>query len=65
MADVPQLTPVTVARLATESVPIKMSDADRQTVTNLVGNLSKEIEVMRKLAVGEADPALIYHASRS
>lgn len=63
MADFPQLTPVTVARLATESVPIKLSDADRQAVTVLVGNLSAEMEPMRKVAVGEADPALIYHAS--
>ena len=62
MADSPKLTADTVARLAVESVPIKLSYVDRLTVAVLVNGLSAEMSAMRKLAVGEADPAVIYHA---
>jgi hypothetical protein len=62
MADSPKLTTDTISRLAAESVPIKLSDADKQAVAALVNDLSAEMTAMRTLAVGEADPAVIYHA---
>jgi hypothetical protein len=63
MPDTPQLSAETVAKLAAESVPIKLSEAQRKAAADMVAGLSVEMEPMRRFAVGEAEPALIYQAN--
>ncbi len=52
----------TLARVADEFIGLKLSDADRKIVTELVGNLSVEMHRMRAMPVGEVEPATIYQA---
>jgi hypothetical protein len=52
----------TIARIAEEFIGLKLSEADRKAVTELVGNLSLEMHRMRIMPVGEAQPATIYQA---
>lgn len=50
----------TLSRVAEEMLGIKLRDADQKPVADLLGNLSAEMQRMRDLLIGAAEPVTIY-----
>ncbi len=54
-----------VNRMANELLGLPLMDGDAQAIAELLDNLSREMDSMRRAQVGERDPATIYDPSFS
>jgi hypothetical protein len=50
----------TIAGMAVEIVRTPIAEKDRKAVTDMVEHLAADMTAMRRLNVGEAEPALVY-----
>ena len=57
------VTPETIARMAGEIVKIPVKDKDHRAVADLLQSLAADMTGLRRLHVGEAEPAFVYDAA--
>mgnify|MGYP006908307820 CR=1 FL=1 len=57
MAHEPSLTAETVQRFAAEFLNLQVDDRDAEYVSNMLNNLNDDLQPMRQMDVGSAEPA--------